>query len=80
MAMKDSVFAPVAPISPRARKEATKPQSPRDLAARFALTVTERTPNGVSCIAKNGGMSLFSSFHGMVPQVQSPAAISQSSG
>jgi hypothetical protein len=66
---RTSAFVAIAPMSISARKEATTFQSPRDLVARFASTVTERTQVGLGCIAKNGDVSLFSAFQWMVPQV-----------
>jgi hypothetical protein len=65
----ESAFAPAAPRPSKAR-QAARLQNPRELVARFALTVTERTPVGISWIAKNGDDSLFRIFQRMVPQVQ----------
>ena len=44
-------------------------QNPRELAASFALLVTERTHPGAGMIAKNGDESLFQILKLLVPQV-----------
>jgi hypothetical protein len=70
----DSAFASMDPVPHGAKKGVSKLQSPRDFVARFASAVTEPTPVGISCIAKNGDVSLFSTFQRMAPQVELPTA------
>jgi hypothetical protein len=43
--------------------------NPRELAASFALVVTEPVQIGSSWIAKNGDESLFRTFQSLLPQV-----------
>jgi hypothetical protein len=46
-------------------------QNPRELAASFALAVTEETIPGNGIIAKNGEESLFRTLQLLLPQVWS---------
>lgn len=66
--LQEPVFSLAAPRTSGARQEA-RLQNPRELVARFALTVTQQTTVGICCIAKNGDNSLFRTFQRMVPQV-----------